>query len=80
MQLSIQEQLLHTNEKRLRGGLVLKAHRWLYHSTLGARVIKKKKYLAIDVEVGAEAKRSKLVVQFSAGWGSSSYTSILGDV
>ena len=26
-----------------RGGLVCKAHRWLYHSTLGSRVIKKKK-------------------------------------
>jgi len=24
-------------------GLVFKAHRWLYHSTLGSRVIKKKK-------------------------------------
>jgi len=27
---------------RFRGGLVFKAHRWLYHSTLGSRVIKKK--------------------------------------
>ena len=26
-----------------RGGLVFKAHRWLYHSTLGSRVINKKK-------------------------------------
>jgi len=31
------------NVKRFRGGLVFKAHRWLYHSTLGSRVIKKKK-------------------------------------
>jgi len=29
--------------KRFRGGLIFKAHRWLYHSTLGSRVIKKKK-------------------------------------
>ena len=29
--------------KRFRGGLVFKAHRWLYHSTLGSRVIKKKR-------------------------------------
>jgi len=29
--------------KRFRGGLVFKAHRLLYHSTLGSRVIKKKK-------------------------------------
>jgi len=27
------------------GGLVFKAHRWLYHSTLGSRVKKKKKKL-----------------------------------
>ena len=26
---------LQRNVKRFRGGLVLKAHRWLYHSTLG---------------------------------------------
>ena len=31
------------NVKRFRGGLVFKAHRLLYHSTLGVRVIKKKK-------------------------------------
>ena len=31
-----------SNVKRFRGGLVFKAHRWLYHSTLGSRVIKKK--------------------------------------
>ena len=41
--LSIEEQLLHRNVKRFRGGLVFKAHRWLYHSTLGSIVIKKKK-------------------------------------
>jgi len=28
--------------QRLRGGLVFKAHRLVYHSTLGLRVIKKK--------------------------------------
>ena len=34
------------------GGLVFKAHRWLYHSTLGSRVIKKKKYLrAVDLDL-----------------------------
>ena len=31
------------NHLRFRGGLVFKAHRLLYHSTLGLRVIKKKK-------------------------------------
>ena len=34
---------LHRNVQRFRGGLVLKAHRLLHHSTLGVRVIKKKK-------------------------------------
>jgi len=40
---SIQELLLHRNVKRFRGGLAFKAHRLLYHSTLGLRVIKEKK-------------------------------------
>ena len=38
---SIQERLLHRNVQRFRGGLVCKAHRPFYHSTLGLRVIKK---------------------------------------
>ena len=32
-----------------RGGLVFKTHRLLYHSTLGLRVIKKKKYFSCVV-------------------------------
>jgi len=36
-------ELLHRNVQRFRGGLVVKAHRLVYHSTLGSRVIKKKK-------------------------------------
>ena len=39
----IQEQVLRRNVKRFRGGLVFKAHRLGYHSTLRWRVIKKKK-------------------------------------
>jgi len=35
VQFSIQEELLHSNEKRFRGGLVCKARRLVYHSTLG---------------------------------------------
>ena len=34
---------LGTNVKRFRGGLVFKAHRRLYHSTLDLRVLKKQK-------------------------------------
>ena len=36
-------QLLHRNVKRFRGGLVVKAHRLLYHSTLGLRETKKRR-------------------------------------
>ena len=51
------EQLLHRNAKRFRGGLLFKAHRWLYHSTLGSRVIKKGR------SSGARARAHPL-----AGW------------
>ena len=34
---------LRTNVERFRGGLVLKAHRLVFHSTLGVGVIKKKR-------------------------------------
>ena len=37
------EKLLPRNLKWFRGGLVSKAHRFVYHSTLGSRSIKKKK-------------------------------------
>ena len=40
---SVQEQLLRRNIKRFRGGLVFKAHRRLYHSTPGWRVVTKKR-------------------------------------
>ena len=37
------EQLLGRNVQRFQGGLVFKTHRLLCHTTLGSRVIKKKK-------------------------------------
>ena len=37
------EKLLRRNVKRFRGGLVFRAHRRVYHSTLGLRVIKKRR-------------------------------------
>ena len=40
------EKLLSRNVERFQGGLVFKAHRLVYHSTLGSRVVKKKKSLA----------------------------------
>ena len=42
------------NVQRFRGGLVFKAHRRVYHSTLGLRVIKKKR---ADLEGDAELGR-----------------------
>ena len=48
--------------KRFRGGLVFKAHRLVYHSTLCSRVIKKKKrdgdlIAVVNAEVGRMARR-----------------------
>jgi len=40
------------NVKRFRGGLVCKAHRLVYHSTLGWRVIKKKTEVVERVHLG----------------------------
>ena len=39
------EQLLHRNVQRFRGGLVFKAHRRLYDSTLGVKGTKREKEL-----------------------------------
>ena len=49
--------LLRRNVKRFRGGLVFKAHRLVYHSTLGWRIIKKKKKKS---GVRAAARRTAL--------------------
>ena len=46
VQLLLRWTLVRQPQKRnnlFQGGLVFKAHRFLYHSTLGSRVIKKKK-------------------------------------
>ena len=39
------------------GGLVFKAHRWLYHSTLGSRVIQKKKKSACKLATNRRGLR-----------------------
>jgi len=46
------EQLLGRNVQWFRGGLVFKAHRLLYRSTLGLRVIKKRREEEDGVAVG----------------------------
>ena len=43
VQFSVSEQLLSRNVERFQGGLVFKAHRSLYHSTLRSRITKKRK-------------------------------------
>ena len=43
---------LSRNVEWFRGGLVFKAHRLLYHSTLGSRVLRKKKKDGRKPEVG----------------------------
>jgi len=57
--------------KRFRGGLVCKAHRLLYHSTLGPRVIKKKKKkrtLLVALELsGRELELFSTVPQVNRG-------------
>ena len=55
---SFEEKLLYRNVKRFRAGLIFKAHRLLYHSALGLRVIKKKKKCR-----GKRARRKTFRVQ-----------------
>jgi hypothetical protein len=47
-------QLLRRNVKRFRGGIVFKAHRLRYHSTLGSRVLKKKRKETWSISVEIE--------------------------
>ena len=53
--------------ERFRGGLVFKAHRILYYSTLGLRVIKKRRR-------GAQAARRRLQASVSGGNGLNGFT------
>ena len=45
--------------KRFRGELVFKAHRWLYHSTLDLRVIKKNTNNLFRVRVQGSTEREE---------------------
>ena len=51
------EQLRYSNAQRFRGGLECKAHGRLYHSTLGLRVIKKKKRSVDGRERGGSRRK-----------------------
>ena len=57
---AIWRQLLSRNVERFRGGLVVKAHRVLYHSTLGSSVINNKK----KPEAGAQ----RVPASQTSGW------------
>jgi len=46
---SVEEQQLYRNVQRFQGGLAFKAHRLVYHSILGLRVIMKKKENRVGV-------------------------------
>ena len=52
--------------QRFRGGLVSKAHRRLYHSTLGLGVIKKKKDLKISYRDVPDVRKGMVVDTVSA--------------
>jgi len=60
LQLGRTQDKLNQCKLRFRGGLVFKAHRLLYHSTLGVRVTKKKKKKKIKMNVrGGGGVRSR---------------------
>ena len=59
-------QLLYRNVQRFRGGLVFKAHRLLYQSTLGLRDIMKKK--TCKVRHGREDGRVVVSLVSISGW------------
>ena len=50
---------LHRNVQRFRGGLVFKPHRLLYHSSLGLRVMKKKKTCCSPTRSSSSAARAR---------------------
>jgi len=59
----------------LRGGLVFKAHRLVYHSTLGWRVIKKKKLRVymdafISFMLLSDSDDSLMYAEYACVWGS----------
>ena len=67
------------NVTRFRGGLGLKAHRPVCHSTLGLRVInKKKKKAGTDPSNVGEQITQRATQRFLVGY--HSYPSMLGDI
>jgi len=60
--------LLTSAVNQFRGGLVFKAHRLVYHSTLGLRVIKKKKTsAAVAAHIFTNLSSDPLMMNFPSG-------------
>jgi len=66
-------QFKNRNVKRFRGGLVSKAHRLLYHSTLGSRGIKKKRRRRRRAQSGPRARMSSMSPVVPCRWFRVSY-------
>jgi len=73
LQAGVLQQLFRRNVERFRGGLVVKAHRLLYHATLRLRVINKQKkgwrplLLQRGVQAGACSNRSNSSLETHSG-------------
>ena len=75
LEFSIQVHLLCRNVQRFREGLVIEAHGLLYQSTLGLRVIKKKKkkhsksnVIKEDTRDGNDGDLCEVAVVFRGSW------------
>ena len=67
---------LRVQGERFRGGLVFTAHRLVYHSTLGFRVIKEKKKKNVPGEGGWRCCSSRALLRRVQGFGPSIYGSV----
>jgi len=63
-----------------RGGLVFKAHRRLYHSTLGSRVIKKKKRRSLGHALVVEGVQLNYFIETCSGSEAGSYLMLIDRV
>ena len=69
----VPSQLLHGNVQRFRGGLVFKAHRFLYNSTPGLRATEKKR-IFLSPAAGDDVYRGTLLTRNNARLGPFSRT------
>ena len=67
-------QFKNRNVQRFRGGLVFKAHRLLYHSTLGLRVIKKKRRMTSECSANHRVTAMKLYLHLRSQFKNNHFT------